>query len=335
MKSESTLRLFRRLARFAVALCFIVVVLGAWVRLTDAGLGCPDWPGCYGQLVVPDDPAAAVAYPDRPLETGKAWREMIHRYAASLLGLMIFLLAFLAWRNRVDPRQPVALPLLLAGLVVFQGLLGMWTVTLLLKPTIVMLHLLGGLTTLALLFWLARPAPAGPEQPELRKFAALGLVILALQLALGGWVSTNYAALACPDLPTCQQQWWPAMDFRTGFKPWHGLGIDYEGGILDHPSRVAIHVTHRIGALVTTLVLGLLVWRAWREPGLDRAAGYVAVALVAQLAIGVSIVLTQLPLALAVAHNAVAALLLLSVVNLNRQARPARFGVGPARPIVR
>ena len=313
---------FQRIARLALALCFIVVVLGAWVRLTDAGLGCPDWPGCYGQILVPDDPMAAADY-ERPLETGKAWREMIHRYAASTLGLLIVILAFLAWRNRVDPRHPFVLPLVLTGLVIFQGLLGMWTVTLLLKPVIVMAHLLGGMTTLALLFWLTRPVPTGPSQPELRIFAAFGLAILALQIALGGWVSTNYAALACPDFPTCQTQWWPGMDFATGFTPWHGLGIDYEGGILDNASRVAIHVTHRIGAIVTALVLGLLAWRAWKEPGLERAARYVAVALVAQLAIGVTIVLTQLPLSLAVAHNAVAALLLLSVVNLNRATRPA------------
>ena len=314
---------FQRIARLAFVTCLIVVVMGAWVRLTDAGLGCPDWPGCYGQLLVPDDPAAAADYPERPLEVGKAWREMIHRYAASGLGLLIVIMAALAWRNRVDPRQPLTLPLALVAIVVFQGMLGMWTVTLLLKPTIVMLPLLGGMTTLALLFWLARPVPSGPQHPGLRVFAAIGLAVLAVQIALGGWVSTNYAALACPDFPTCQTQWWPTMDFQNGFKPWHGLGIDYEGGILDNASRVAIHVTHRIGAVVTALVLGLLAWRAWREPGLERAARYVAAALAAQLAIGVAIVLTQLPLSLAVAHNAVAALLLISVVNLNRAARPA------------
>jgi cytochrome c oxidase assembly protein subunit 15 len=314
---------FQRLARLSFVVCLIVVVMGAWVRLTDAGLGCPDWPGCYGQLLVPDDPAAAADYPERPLEVGKAWREMIHRYAASGLGLLIVIMAVLAWRNRVDPRQPVILPLALVGIVIFQGILGMWTVTLLLKPTIVMLHLLGGMTTLALLFWLARTVPSGPKHPEIRAFAAVGLAVLAVQIALGGWVSTNYAALACPDFPTCQTQWWPTMDFQNGFKPWHGLGIDYEGGILDNASRVAIHVTHRIGAVVTALVLGLLAWRAWREPGLERAARYVAAALIVQLAIGVAIVLTQLPLSLAVAHNAVAALLLISVVNLNRAARPA------------
>ena len=314
---------FQRLARLSFLVCLIVVVMGAWVRLTDAGLGCPDWPGCYGQLLVPDDPAVAADYPERPLEVGKAWREMIHRYAASGLGLLIVIMAAIAWRNRVDPRQPLTLPLALVAIVIFQGILGMWTVTLLLKPTIVMLHLLGGMTTLALLFWLSRPVPTGPPHPELRVFAGIGLAVLAVQIALGGWVSTNYAALACPDFPTCQTQWWPTMDFQTGFKPWHGLGIDYEGGILDNASRVAIHVTHRIGAVVTALVLGLLAWRAWREPGLERAARYVAAALIAQLAIGVAIVLTQLPLSLAVAHNAVAALLLISVVNLNRAARPA------------
>lgn len=314
---------FEKLARVAVVLCFCVVVLGAWVRLTDAGLGCPDWPGCYGELLVPDDPDSAAAWPERPLETGKAWREMIHRYAAGLLGILVLALAVTAWRRRHESGQPVALPTFLLGLIVFQALLGMWTVTLLLKPLVVMLHLLGGMTTLAILFWLARrPEPVTlPPDPGLRRFALFGLVILALQIALGGWVSTNYAALACPDFPTCQGRWWPPMDFITGFDPWHGIGIDYEGGILNNAARVAIHFTHRIGAVVAAVVLGLLAWRAWRHPGLAGAAGWLAAALAVQLVLGVVMVLTQLPLSLATAHNGVAALLLLAVVNLNKVAR--------------
>ena len=316
---------FDKLARVAVVLCLCVVVLGAWVRLTDAGLGCPDWPGCYGELLVPDDPASAAAWPERPLETGKAWREMIHRYAAGALGIMVLALAVTAWRQRREPGQPVVLPTFLLGLIVFQALLGMWTVTLLLKPLVVMLHLLGGMTTLAILFWLARkPEALGtPADAGLRRFALLGLVILGLQIALGGWVSTNYAALACPDFPTCQGRWWPTMDFVTGFDPWHGIGIDYEGGILNNAARVAIHFTHRLGAVVAAIVLGLLAWRARQHPGLAGAAGWLAAMLAAQLVLGVVMVMTQLPLSLATAHNGVAALLLLAVVNLNRVVRHA------------
>ncbi len=314
---------FDKLVRAAVVLCLCVVVLGAWVRLTDAGLGCPDWPGCYGELLVPEDPGAAAAWPERPLESGKAWREMIHRYAAGTLGLLVLALALTAWRRRGEPGQPVALPTFLLGLIVFQAMLGMWTVTLLLKPLVVMLHLLGGMTTLALLFWLARnPAPTGPPADTgLRRFALIGLGVLALQIALGGWVSTNYAALACPDFPTCQGSLWPTMDLYTGFDPWHGIGIDYEGGILDNAARVAIHFVHRLGAIVAAVVLGLLAWRAWQYPGLRAAAGWLAATLATQLVLGVIMVVTQLPLSLATAHNGVAALLLLTVVNLNKVVR--------------
>ena len=314
---------FLKLARVATVLCLCVVILGAWVRLTDAGLGCPDWPGCYGELIVPADPGSAAAWPERPLDSGKAWREMIHRYAAGTLGMLVLALAWISWRRRHQPGQPVALSTFLLVLIVFQALLGMWTVTLLLKPVVVMSHLMGGMATLAILFWLARqPVPLAPmADPGLRRFALLGLIVLSLQIALGGWVSTNYAALACPDLPTCQGRYWPPMDFITGFDPWHGIGIDYEGGILNNAARVAIHFTHRVGAVVTAIVLGLLAWRAGRHPGLKQAALWLAVMLVTQLALGLVMVATQLPLSLATAHNGVAALLLLSVVNLNRMVR--------------
>ncbi|MEM7277327.1 MAG: COX15/CtaA family protein [Pseudomonadota bacterium] len=331
MNQDSLRRLYRRLLNSALLLTFTVVVLGAWVRLTHAGLGCPDWPGCYGSLVVPDDAAAQAAFPERPLETGKAWREMIHRYAASLLGLVIIAIAAIAFRNRRDPEQAVALPLVLVALVIGQGLLGMLTVTLLLKPLIVLSHLAGGLTTLGLLFWLrlrtSRPVPrATAEHKNLKRLSLVALVVVALQIALGGWTSTNYAALACQDFPTCHQQWWPETDFKEAFVLWRGLGIDYEGGVLDGPARTAIHVSHRVGALITTLVLMFLALVAWRsrQPWLRPASSLMLIALVLQVSLGITIVLKSLPLALATAHNGVAALLLLALINLNQTLRYAR-----------
>jgi cytochrome c oxidase assembly protein subunit 15 len=202
-------RAFVWIARVATVLALLVVTVGAWVRLTDAGLGCPDWPGCYGQLVVSAesarDPAVADLHSVRPLDTGKAWREMIHRYLASTLGLLCVALAVIGVRNRSAPTQPWRVPLVLLALVVFQGLLGMWTVTLLLKPVIVVAHLLGGLTTLALLFWLGRfRTKRLVVGPKIGALAVAAVVALGLQIALGGWTSANYAALACPDFPTCQ-----------------------------------------------------------------------------------------------------------------------------------
>jgi len=319
---------FRRLALFGTVLALCVVVLGAYVRLNHAGLGCPDWPGCYGHLTVGQAAQNAdsvnAAYPDRPLEVRKAWLEMVHRYFASTLGLVIVALAVMAWRNRKDRQQPVKLPLALVALVVFQGLLGMWTVTLLLKPLIVTSHLVGGLTTMSLLWWLSlnptrttRPA----SERGLRKLAIVALCVLSLQILLGGWVSTNYSAVACPDFPTCQHSFWPNMDFKDAFVLWRGLGIDYEGGVLDHPARVAIHVVHRLGALIAALVLGFTAFRAIRTAksrGVRMAGTAVAVVLVTQLILGPVMVLKTFPLPLATAHNAVAALLLLSTVALLR-----------------
>lgn len=322
------LTLFRRLALVATLVALVVIVMGAWVRLSHAGLGCPDWPGCYGHLTVGDAvenaDRANAAFPERPLEPEKALKEMIHRYAASGLGLLILAMAILAWVNRRDPAQPMRLPGLLVALVVFQGLLGMWTVTLLVKPAIVTAHLVGGLTTMALCWWLAlrvdrttRP----PGERGLRRLAVVGLAVLALQIMLGGWVSTNYSALACPDFPTCQKSFWPEMDFKDAFVLWRGLGIDYEGGVLDHPARVAIHFVHRLGAVVTALVLGFLAWRAIRtgQSRAVRTAGAVLAALlVVQWTLGPVMVLKALPLELATAHNGVAALLVLAMVALLR-----------------
>jgi cytochrome c oxidase assembly protein subunit 15 len=332
---SSYLRWFRRLAVLGAVLAFFVIVLGAWVRLSAAGLGCPDWPGCYGHLTV--DQASrnldtiAETFPQRPFEYHKALKEMVHRYFASGLGLVIMALAGLAIANRRDPEQPVALPVALVGLVILQGLLGMWTVTLLLKPLIVVLHLLGGLSTFALLVWLALPKPQAPpaaadEQRlrSLRRLGSVALVVLGLQIALGGWTSSNYSALACPDFPTCQNSYWPQMDVKDAFVLWRGLGIDYEGGVLDHPARVAIHFFHRLGAIAAALVLGALaIYAAARGPtrGIRSAGTILAAVLIAQLILGPVMVIRALPLPLATAHNGVAALLLFATLLLNRQLR--------------
>jgi len=327
-------RWYIRLVCLATLLALTVVVLGAWVRLTDAGLGCPDWPGCYGSLIVPDGESGTAAYPDRPLDSRKAWHEMIHRYVATTLGLSIVLASLLAWLNRRETGQPSKLPIMLVGVVIFQGLLGMWTVTLLLKPLIVMGHLLGGLTTLGLLFWLVlehfrRPDPVTVRTHSMAKLAVLGLIVLIFQIALGGWTSSNYAALACPDIPTCQGQWWPVeANFSEGFVLWRGLGIDYEFGVLDAPSRVAIHFTHRVGALLTFLLLSFIALKmisfgsAKKKgvPALRQAGQFIIAALIAQVSIGIGVVWFGLPLFLATAHNAVAALLLMSMINLNHAA---------------
>lgn len=317
---------YATLVRFAILIALCVIVLGAYTRLSDAGLGCPDWPGCYGQLLVPDSEHEVEHKPyleQRPLEPHKGWAEMVHRYFAGTLGLLILALAVWAWRRRHDPRQPVWLPGLLLGVVVMQALLGMWTVTLLLKPVVVMAHLLGGFATLALLWLLLLRVDAGggaavDAHNDLRSWALAGLAVLVLQIALGGWTSTNYAAMSCPDFPTCQGSWWPQSDFGEAFVMWRGLGINYEFGVLEHPARTAIHLTHRIGALATLLVLGGLALALLRRGGgLRLPAAAVAALLLTQVGLGIGNILLHLPLPLAVAHNAVAALLLLSMVYVN------------------
>jgi heme a synthase len=318
-------RTFLWIARIATVLALAVVAIGAWVRLTDAGLGCPDWPGCYGRLVVSasiaSDPDSATLRDARPLDAGKAWREMIHRYLASTLGLLSVALAAIGLKNRTAPTQAWRVPLVLVALVVFQGLLGMWTVTLLLKPIVVVAHLLGGLTTLALLFWLSevRTAPLVVGD-KLRALGMASLAALVLQIALGGWTSANYAALACPDFPTCQTQWWPAIaDFDEAFVLWRGIGIDYEGGVLDHPARVAVHFTHRLGALLATFAVGLFGALLFRRAGARLDGAAILVALACQLGLGIGIVQLGVPLWAAVAHNGVAAILLLTMINAHRR----------------
>lgn len=326
-------RNFHRLAWLVTLLTLAVVLLGAYVRLSDAGLGCPDWPGCYGHLAVPKleqhIAAANEAYPQRPVEAPKAWKEMTHRYLAGTLGLVILALAIMAWRQRRLPNQSVMLPMILLGLVIFQAALGMWTVTLLLKPLIVSAHLLGGMATLALSFWLVLQSGGYwrgvvvPAPTRLRVLALAALFILIAQIFLGAWTSSNYAALACPDFPTCQGRWLPPTDFREAFTLWRGLGANYEYGVLENRARLTVHLSHRLGAILTLLVLAataLYLLFAERAGVLRALGAALLTALLLQVALGISIVLLHLPLPLAVAHNGGAALLLLVLVALNYSA---------------
>jgi cytochrome c oxidase assembly protein subunit 15 len=327
---------FRRLALAGALLAAAVVVLGAWVRLTDAGLGCPDWPGCYGH-VYPNAGQVTAGHAAAGHTATQALHEMIHRYFAGSLVLVITIL--LAWtvRFRKDPGQPLVPVLLLFLIVCGQAALGALTVTLLLKPLIVTAHLLGGLSTLALLWWLSlapETRPLNRRQAALRRYALAGVAALVLQVALGGWTSTNYAAVACPDFPTCQQSWWPRMDYRDAFVLWRGLDIDYEGGVLANPARVAIHVTHRLGALIVgsiLIILGSMAAVRGRGatigPGagsrrLARAGVWIVAAVLLQISIGIATVHFGVPLPLATLHNAGAAFLVLSVVTLLRALWP-------------
>ncbi len=326
---------YNKITGIAVGLTLIVIVLGAWVRLTDAGLGCPDWPGCYGKLTWPKTEdqvlAANTRWAERPVETGKAIREMVHRYVAGILGFLVLLLTVSAWRRRSsDPTQPVILPTVSLLWIAFQATLGMWTVTLLLKPAIVLAHLAGGMLTLALLFLLyLRTRPDAHRTPALSELAVrwpirLGFIVIATQLLLGGWVSTNYAALACPDFPTCMGQWWPEADFDEGFQLWRGVGVDYEGGVLDQSARVAIHLAHRIGAIVVIAYFGYLLWRLFQIPSLRQPASWLCGLLAAQITLGILNVVLGLPLSIAVAHNGFAALLIMAMVYLtDRTSLPA------------
>jgi heme a synthase len=326
----------RRLALLGAILCFGVVVLGGYTRLSDSGLGCPDWPGCFGHVA----PTGSAEHYATDADVRKAWTEMVHRYFASTLGLIIVVIAALSIRAHREPGVSVTYGIALLLLVVFQGVLGMLTVTWLLKPLIVTGHLVGGLATFALLLWLwlslharARPVDGGSVLAgntvadggaRARLFAGIALGVLAIQVWLGGWTSSNYAALACPDVPKCQDQWVPRADFDSAFVLWRGLGINYAGGVLDHPARVAIHFSHRVGALAATALLLLAAIFSMRGLGAGPrwAALAVILALALQLSIGVLMVLRAFPLPLAAAHNAGAALLVGAAVLLNRKLRP-------------
>lgn len=319
-----------RLVLVATLLALVVVTLGAFTRLKDAGLGCPDWPGCYGHYAVPKTTAqlqsAMSAFPDQPVEADKAWAEMTHRYVAGSLGLIIVVLAIRAYRRRQLPGQPLVVPLILVGLVIFQALLGKWTVTLRLLPVVVMSHLLGGMILLSLLGLLTLQHTRfaknfnGAQVSRLWPWAALALVIVVLQIALGGWTSANYAALACHDFPTCKGMLMPPLNFKEAYNLFMHIGPNYQGGVLDNAARVTIHFMHRLGALITFSVVGLLsLWLMFAKTNrvLRTFGSLIFITLIMQVSLGILNVVLQLPLHVAVTHNGVAAILLLLVVNLN------------------
>ncbi len=382
--SPGSTRLLRGLSLFAAVFAFGLVMFGAFVRLSNAGLSCPDWPTCYGQVAWPaqahEIARADAAFPERPFETDKAWREQVHRFFAGTLGVLVLTLAVAAsWRRRwatlavvtgallaaggvglyihgayawssalaiagiglplavaVGLRRPGAwrISVLALAVIIFQAMLGMWTVTLLLKPAVVMGHLLGGLTTFGLLAYAAlRFAGIGADDDRharLRRAVVVGMVLLSCQIALGGWTSSNYAALACgTDFPTCLGQWAPPTDFKEAFVLWRSVGVNYEGGVLDMAARSAIQIAHRIGALVVFLYLGWLAFRTARA----SLRGYgvaIAVVLVVQVALGISNVHFGLPLPVATLHNGVAALLLFTLIATLARTQP-RVGALPTR----
>ncbi len=380
MISARQLKALRGLSLLAAVFALGLVMFGAFVRLSNAGLSCPDWPTCYGQVAWPEHAQAVAradaAFPERPYEAHKAWREQVHRFLAGTLGVMVLALALVAsWRRRgamlgvivgsvfaaigvglymrgehqwssLLAACAIALPLIVAfrlplpgawklcvltlSVIIFQAMLGMWTVTLLLKPIVVTSHLLGGMLTFGLLSYVALRL-AGVAAPDghlggLRHLVILGVVLLACQIALGGWTSSNYAALACGygpgSFPQCLGQWAPPTDFHQGFVLWRGIGVNYEGGVLDMGARSAIQIAHRLGALVVLCYLGWLAYKTARR-GLRGYAVAIALILLCQALLGISNVYFGLPLALATAHNGVAALLLFTLLATLARTRRA------------
>jgi cytochrome c oxidase assembly protein subunit 15 len=314
----------------AVAVAVTVIILGAFTRLVDAGLGCPDWPGCYGHVLWPDShdeiTAANQAYPHAPVELDKTWPEMVHRYLATSLGLFTIAIAVIAIRNR-QQGHPVKLPIFLLAFIILQGMFGMWTVTLKLWPQIVTAHLMGGFTTFSLL-WLLRLRLSNDSwqlnsgefawAKAVRPLAIVSFIIVILQIALGGWLTSNYADVACPDLPTCQNEWLPAMDFATGFNLTQHIGPNYLGGNLDNEARIAIHFSHRVGAIITTIAVLLLSFSMLRQQShrIVNLAKVLIAVLCLQVVLGLSNVYFNFPISVAVAHNIIGATLLITMVTV-------------------
>lgn len=322
----------KNLTLLCIAVAIVVVLLGAFTRLAGAGLGCPDWPTCYGHLWVPQTAEeiqqANENYAETPVETDKTWPEQIHRIFASSLGVLIIGLVIACYQGSKTSKQPLKLSVFLLALVIVQGMFGMWTVTLKLWPQVVTAHLLGGFSTLILLWimlqrlggyrWSLDTTPIKLTK-NLSHLAAAAMLAVILQVALGGWTSSNYAALACPDLPTCQNQWLPNADFSQGFNVLQTIGPNYLGGQLESDARTAIHFTHRAGAVIVSVIITLLAWRLWllNNSRIRRWSLTLMSVLALQLALGISNVFWQLPLSIAVAHNAGGALLLLVLATIN------------------
>jgi cytochrome c oxidase assembly protein subunit 15 len=333
----------RRLAWTASALALLIIVFGAFVRLSNAGLSCPDWPTCYGQLTWPTQShevaSANAAFPDRPVETGKAWREQVHRILVGGLSVMTFALAGWAFRRRRELRRLAGVPFAAAVVIVLQALLGMWTVTWKLLPAVVMGHLIGGMLLFALLAYTALRLSltgtfADAAVAKLHRLTLIGIALLAVQIALGGWTSSNYAALACGnDFPKCLGFWWPPTDFREGFVLFRSIGVNYEGGVLDTAARTAIQLAHRIGALIVFGHLSVVALKAARVTTMRTFGAAIAVLLLLQVALGVGNVVLGLPLPVAIAHNGVAALLLFALLALMVATRAATDEARGARGV--
>ena len=330
-------RFFAAPLAFALFITFDLIMFGAFVRVSDAGLGCPDWPGCYGKVTpfgaMHHIEAEALARPHGPVTAFKAWIEMLHRYVASALGLLIIWLAWLAWRHRGEPRTPsIPLALFTLAWVILQGMFGMWTVTLRLQPALVTAHLLGGMILFALLLMqqtrIARHPPVAPAAGRLRPYAIVALALIFLQIALGGWVSSNYATLACRDFPTCQDSWWPDMDIAAAFEIWRPLGMTADGAGLPFPALTAIHYAHRLMAYLVLLVVGLLAWRARRLAGLERIGWWLLLVLLAQVITGLTNIFLDWPMAAAVLHTGGATALMGGLLMLN-----FRVGAGRRLPL--
>jgi len=328
---------YRKLVWVMVFLTFDLIVFGGFTRLTDSGLGCPDWPGCYGEanpfLAHEHIAAAEAAMPTGPVTVAKAWIEMIHRYLAMGIGALILALLFTSvkqWRRTHNQVFQPAMPIALLVSVLVQGAFGAWTVTLKLQPVIVTIHLLLGMMLLAMLVWMgcredyllkppviARGLEIVRRLRGLRVLSLLAAVVVVAQIALGGWVSTNYATMACDTFPLCQGALVPELDFEHGFHLWRELGKTMEGHYLPFSALVAIHWVHRAFALAVVLVVGLTVWRAWRLPQIGKTARLLALVVFVQLLTGIATVYFDFPLAIAVMHNAGAALLVMLVTMLN------------------
>jgi cytochrome c oxidase assembly protein subunit 15 len=320
------MNLLKKITLFSTILAFCLIVLGAYVRLSDAGLGCPDWPGCFGTLTVPESQQAIEkaqhTFPEQVLENGKAWKEMIHRYVAGLLGLLILTIGYLAYKNRKSLKVSILVPGSLLGIVFFQAMLGMLTVTLLLKPIIVSAHLIGGMTTLAILTYMSYEHFNENSKIILKKniifyMARFGLILIFIQIFLGGWTSTNYAGLACTDYPTCHGQWIPDMDFKNGFNIFRNLGQTSEGAPISLNALEAIQWTHRIGAITVVFYFGYLSYTLMKYKQLRFEAMLLLTILAVQFIIGVGNLILHLPIALAVSHNLTAALLVVVITMIN------------------
>ncbi|MDC9719262.1 MAG: COX15/CtaA family protein [Gammaproteobacteria bacterium] len=324
-----------------LAIVTCVIVLGSWTRLADAGLGCPDWPGCYGSLIVPQTvaeiAAAQALYPDAPVEPHKGWMEMIHRYFASTLGLVILVLAVTSWSQRKRLNYPFVLTQGLLAMVIVQGAFGAWTVTWKLWPQVVTAHLFGGFITASLLMillvklrrmgCLVRPLKFSNLTPKtMRRWALMALILVATQIFLGGWMSSNYAALACSSLPACNGSWWPEMDFSQGFNITQTLGPNYLGGLMNSEARQSIHVLHRYGAVILGVFMVLISYRLiiQQDHRLRRFGWAFLVLFVIQFCLGLANIYYLLPLPIAVAHNLGGASLFVMTVCLNYLAFSSR-----------